>query len=93
MRYHAPWESLHATSFMLPLRLPFMHGKPYYLHVVAGCTGLNMIYLIRLIERAHLATAKRTTRRHSPLYRFNIALLSPYIGIFVLMVRHMRHSS
>ncbi|KAJ8661270.1 hypothetical protein O0I10_003019 [Lichtheimia ornata] len=39
-----------------------------------------------LIERAHLATAKRTTRRHSPLYRFNIALLSPYIGIFVLMV-------
>ncbi|KAI7874532.1 hypothetical protein K492DRAFT_174439 [Lichtheimia hyalospora FSU 10163] len=39
-----------------------------------------------LIERAHLATAMRTTRRRSSLYRFNIALLSPYIGIFVLMV-------
>lgn len=77
---------------MLPPRLLSMHGRPYCIHIVAGCTGLNMIYLIRLIERAHLATAKRTTRRHSPLYRFNIALLSPYIGIFVLMVRHIRQT-
>ncbi|CDH54542.1 hypothetical protein RO3G_13977 [Lichtheimia corymbifera JMRC:FSU:9682] len=39
-----------------------------------------------LIERVHLVTAVRVRRMKSIQYRFHLALLCPYVGIFILML-------
>ncbi|KAI8970333.1 hypothetical protein BDF20DRAFT_916150 [Mycotypha africana] len=39
-----------------------------------------------LIERCYLVTAVKTTRLKTPLYKFHLLLLCPYVVIFVLML-------
>ncbi|RUP10419.1 hypothetical protein BC936DRAFT_140010 [Jimgerdemannia flammicorona] len=51
----------------------------------AGC---NIIMYLWLIERAWLVTTVRTSRMDSLLYKFHLLLLTPYIGIFILMLPH-----
>ncbi|KAK5815388.1 hypothetical protein F5H01DRAFT_256676, partial [Linnemannia elongata] len=46
---------------------------------------LVVIYLF-LIERVYVVTAVGFTRWNSRMYKFNLALISPYLGIFVLAV-------
>lgn len=44
-----------------------------------------MIYLF-LIEKIYVVVSTEQSRMESKLYRFNIALLIPYVAIFVLMI-------
>ncbi|KAI1311922.1 hypothetical protein EDD11_003240 [Mortierella claussenii] len=44
-----------------------------------------LIYLF-LIERVHIVTAVGITRWNCPMFKFNMAVLAPYIGIFALAI-------
>ncbi|RUP48853.1 hypothetical protein BC936DRAFT_143808 [Jimgerdemannia flammicorona] len=48
----------------------------------------NIIMYLWLIERVWLVTSVRTSRMESLLYKFHLVLLTPYIGIFSLMLPH-----
>ncbi|KAF9541326.1 hypothetical protein EC957_003229 [Mortierella hygrophila] len=53
--------------------------------IVLYATSKVVIYLF-LIERVYVVTALGVTRWNSRMYKFNLALISPYLGIFVLAV-------
>ncbi|RUS29419.1 hypothetical protein BC938DRAFT_480687, partial [Jimgerdemannia flammicorona] len=48
--------------------------------------GSNIVMYLWLIERVWIVTLVKTSRMESLLYKFHLLLLTPYIGIFILMV-------
>ncbi|KAI8065901.1 hypothetical protein BC940DRAFT_303151 [Gongronella butleri] len=48
--------------------------------------GTKFIIYLWLIERAYIVTDNRGLRRENWLYRINLALMTPYIAIFTLML-------
>ncbi|KAF9147405.1 hypothetical protein BG015_010966 [Linnemannia schmuckeri] len=53
--------------------------------IVLYASSKVVIYLF-LTERVYVVTAVGVTRWNSRMYKFNLALVSPYLGIFVLAV-------
>ncbi|KAG9066374.1 hypothetical protein KI688_001599 [Linnemannia hyalina] len=53
--------------------------------IVLYASSKVVIYLF-LTERVYVVTALGVTRWNSRMYKFNLALISPYLGIFVLAV-------
>ncbi|KAF9169594.1 hypothetical protein BGX21_001140 [Mortierella sp. AD011] len=48
--------------------------------------GSKVIIYLFLIERVYVVTAIGVTRQNSPMFKFNIALLSPYIAIVTVAI-------
>ncbi|KAF9178359.1 hypothetical protein BGZ51_007832 [Haplosporangium sp. Z 767] len=64
---------------------PVLCTMSIYVCITLYACSKTIIYLF-LMERIYVVTAVSTTRSNFLLYKINLSLLVPYLGIFILMI-------